>query len=233
MVGECGTSKTGVIHHYYKCATAKRRKGCDKKAVKKEWIEDLVVQYTMKVVMDDELIDVISDRILALLSQENTKIPQLQAKLKEVDGYINNILDAIQQGLFNASAKKRLDDLEQTKAEIETAIYSEQLQKPEITKEHILCYIERYRKINVNDLESRKRLIDTFVNSIYLYDDKIVFAFNYKDGTKTVSLAELEEELSSDLERATPPPCVIYGFYRKSQTLIVRREVITSRRTIY
>ena len=205
MVGECGTSKTGVIHHYYKCATPKRRKGCDKKAVKKEWIEDLVVQYTMKVVMDDELIDVISDRILALLSQENTKIPQLQAKLKEVDGYINNILDAIQQGLFNASAKKRLDDLEQTKAEIETAIYSEQLQKPEITKEHILCYIERYRKINVNDLESRKRLIDTFVNSIYLYDDKIVFAFNYKDGTKTVSLAELEEELSSDLERATPP----------------------------
>lgn len=107
--------------------------------------------------------------------------------------------------MFNTSAKKRLDDLEQTKAEIETAIYSEQLQKPEITKEHILCYIERYRKINVNDLESRKRLIDTFVNSIYLYDDKIVFAFNYKDGTKSVSLAELEEELSSDLDGATPP----------------------------
>ncbi len=79
------------------------------------------------------------------------------------------------------------------------------MQKPEITKEHILCYIERYRKINVNDLESRKRLIDTFINSIYLYDDKIVFAFNYKDGTKSVSLAELEEELSSDLEASTPP----------------------------
>ena len=205
MVGECGTSKTGIVHHYYKCASAKHRKGCDKKAVKKEWIEDLVVNYTMKIVMDDELIDTIADRILGLLSQENTKIPQLQAKLKEIDGYINNILDAIQQGLFNASAKKRLDDLEQTKAEIETAIYSEQLQKPEITKEHILCYIERYRKINVNDLESRKRLIDTFVNSIYLYDDKIVFAFNYKDGTKSVSLAELEEELSSDLDVSTPP----------------------------
>ncbi len=205
MVGESGTSKTGAVHHYYKCASAKRRKGCDKKAVKKDWIENLVVQYTMKIVMDDELIETIADRILDLLSQENTKIPQLQAKLKEVDGYINNILDAIQQGLFNASAKKRLDELEQTKSEIETAIFSEQLQKPEITKEHILCYIERYRKINVNDLESRKRLIDTFVNSIYLYDDKIVFAFNYKDGTKTVSLAELEEELSSDLEGATPP----------------------------
>lgn len=205
MVGECGTSKTGVVHHYYKCATAKRHKGCDKKAVKKEWIEDLVVNYTMKIVMSDELIDTIADRILDLLSQESTKVPQLQAKLKEVDGYINNILDAIQQGLFNASAKKRLDELEQTKTEIETAIFSEQLQKPEITKEHILFYIEKYRNINVNDLESRKRLIDTFVNSIYLYDDKIVYTFNYKDGTKSVSLAELEEYLSSDLECTTPP----------------------------
>ena len=57
----------------------------------------------------------------------------------------------------------------------------------------------------MNDLESRKRLIDTFVNSIYLYNDKIVFAFNYKDGTKAVTLAESEEELSSDLEGATSP----------------------------
>lgn len=62
----------------------------------------------MKMVMDDELIDRIADRILNLLSQENTKIPQLQAKLKEVDSYINNILDAIQQGLFNVSAKNGL-----------------------------------------------------------------------------------------------------------------------------
>ena len=205
MVGESGTSKTGVVHHYYKCATAKRHKDCDKKSVKKDWIEDLVVNYTMNIVMDDELIETIADRIIYLLSQENTKIPQLQAKLKEVDGYINNMLDAIQQGLFNASAKKRLDDLEQTKAEIETAILSEQLQKPEITKDHILCYIERYRNINVNDLESRKRLIDTFVNSIYLYDDKVVFTFNYKDGTKEVTLEELEEELSSDFKGTTPP----------------------------
>ncbi len=106
---------------------------------------------------------------------------------------------------MNTSAKKRLDELEQTKAEIETAIFSEQLQKPEITKDHILCYVQRFRHINVKDLESRKHLIDSFVNCIYLYDDKIVIAFNYKDGTKTVSFEELEEELSSDLECPPQP----------------------------
>ena len=50
-----------------------------------------------------------------------------------------------------------------------------------------------------------KRLIDSFINCIYLYDDKMVIAFNYKDGTKTVSFEELEEELSSDLECLPQP----------------------------
>ena len=34
--------------------------------------------------------------------------------------------------------------------------------------------------------------MDIFVNSVFLYDDKLVITFNWKDGTKTVSLAELE-----------------------------------------
>ena len=36
----------------------------------------------------------------------------------------------------------------------------------------------------------------------------------YKDSTKSVSLTELEEELSSDLEGATPPELVNSCFYR-------------------
>ena len=205
MVGESGKSMTGAIHRYYKCANTKKKRLCNKKAVKKGWIEDIVVNYTMKKIMDDELVDYLADRILYLLSQENTKIPQLKEKLKEVNGYIDNLLNAIQQGLFNASAKQRLDDLEAEKAVIETAIYTEQLERPEITKEHIVYFITKFRTINVNDSESRKRLIDSFVNVIYLYDDKLVITFNYKDGTKEATFEEIEEELSSDIKGVTPP----------------------------
>lgn len=205
MVGESGTSKTKAVHHYYKCATAKKRRGCDKKSVRKEWIEDIVVKYIMKIIMDDKLIDTIADSILDLLTQENSKIPQLKARLKETEVGIQNMLNAIQQGILTPSTKQRLDELEATKHEIEVAILSEELQRPQITKEHIIFWIEKFRKIDVNNLESRKRLIDGFVNSIYLYDDRIIFTFNYKDGTKTVTLDELEQELSSDLEGASPP----------------------------
>lgn len=45
-------------------------------------------------------------------------------------------------------------------------------------------------------------MIDSFVNAVYLYDDKIVLTFNYKDGTKTISLDDVN---SSDLDGFGPP----------------------------
>jgi hypothetical protein len=34
--------------------------------------------------------------------------------------------------------------------------------------------------------------IDSFVDSVYLYDDRIVLTFNYKDGLKTVPLTDID-----------------------------------------
>ena len=53
MFGESGVSHTGRMYTYYKCAAAKKKKTCDKKAVRKQWLEDLVVTETMKLVEDD------------------------------------------------------------------------------------------------------------------------------------------------------------------------------------
>ena len=52
-------------------------------------------------------------------------------------------------------------------------------------------------------------LIDTFINAIILYDDKMVITFNYKEGTKTITFAELQEAISdkngSDLDCLVAP----------------------------
>ena len=58
--------------------------------------------------------------------------------------------------------------------------------------------------------DHRKMLIDTFVNAIYLYDDKIVLTFNYHDGTKTITFDDVSSALSnknngSDLESSVVP----------------------------
>jgi DNA invertase Pin-like site-specific DNA recombinase len=202
MVGTSGTSKTGRVYHYYKCGNAIYKKSCDKKAVRKEYIERYVVAQTKELVLQDETIDRLAAAIVELQKKENTVVPLLQKQLDDVDKAISNLLDAIQQGLFNASAKQRLDDLENRKADLEIAIAREKIQKPMLTHEQISFWISKFKDGDIDDPLYRKNIIDIFVNSVYLYDDKIVLMYNYKNGTKTVSLSEIE---CSDLDDGAPP----------------------------
>ena len=72
-------------------------------------------------------------------------------------------------------------------------------------QEEILYYLTKYRKLNMKQLDHRRRLIDSFVNAIYLFDDYLVITFNYKEGTKTITFAEIEEAFGSDLSSLTAP----------------------------
>ena len=51
--------------------------------------------------------------------------------------------------------------------------------------------------------------MDTFINSIYLYDDKVLITFNYKEGTQTITFEEAAQAASkengSDLDCFTAP----------------------------
>ena len=57
----------------------------------------------------------------------------------------------------------------------------------------------------MKQLDHRRRLIDGFVNSIYLFDDYLVITFNYKEETKQITFAEIEEAFGSDLLSLTLP----------------------------
>lgn len=49
-----------------------------------------------------------------------------------------------------------------------------------------------FRALDVTNPAHRQRLVDSFVNAIYLYDDKIVLMFNYKEGSKTINFSDIE-----------------------------------------
>jgi hypothetical protein len=61
MVGESGQKKNGAIYRYYKCASAKRKKGCDKKAIRKEWIEDYVINKLLSILDDSDVLNDIAN----------------------------------------------------------------------------------------------------------------------------------------------------------------------------
>ena len=209
MFGESGTSRTGEVHRYYKCATAKKKKGCKKKTVRKQWLEDLVVNQTMQLVRDDAAMESIIAKVMELQDRENTNLPLYEKQLRDAKSGIQNMLNAIQAGILTSSTKERLEQLEETKRELEARIAEEKLAKPKIKEEFIRFWLMRFRKLDMSLKDQRQALVDTFINSIYLYDDKVLITFNYKEGTQTITFEEAAQAASkengSDLDCFTAP----------------------------
>ena len=173
-----------------------------KKSGKKDWIENLIVERTMQMIFDDMALEAIAGMVLDVQARENTSLPVLKEQLAQTEHGIQNMLNAIQQGIFTPSTKQRLEELEEAKERLTVSILQEELQKPRLSKEQILFFLHRFRAIDTTKQEQRQRLIDSFVNAVYVYDDKIILTFNYQDGTETITLDDIN---GSDLEAGSPP----------------------------
>lgn len=80
MVGESGNAR-GRRYNYYKCVNTKRDKTCDKKAVKKDWIEDIVIYQVMKFINDDLLVELLVNKILSIQGKESPMLKSLKNNL--------------------------------------------------------------------------------------------------------------------------------------------------------
>lgn len=206
MVGESGTSKSGKLHHYYKCIDRKRNRKCKKAVEKKEWIEELVVRFTVQKVLTDENIERIAEKAMEIIEKESadtTYIDGLQSELKDIKKKIKNLMNAIEQGIITSTTKERMNELELEKNEVEGKIAREEMKKPLLTKERIMYWLYSFKSGDIDDIEYRRRVVDTLVNSVYVYDDgekgrRIVFTFNIS-GQNTATLS------CSDIACAAPP----------------------------
>ena len=224
LCGESGRSRTGTVHHYYKCVSVKKRRAdCHKKPVRKKWIEDIVVRRTMEMLQDDTAIEAIVALMMEIQDRESTALPLYERQLAETNTAINNMLNAIQQGVLTRSTKERLEELEKTRDDLEAKIAQEKMEHPRISAEFMRFWLQRFRGLEVDKPEHRKMLIDTFVNAIFLYDDKMVMTFNFKEGEETIRLSELEEA-QKDQGNGSDMDCS--GEHRKPALLLALRVLI-------
>ena len=196
MVGESGTSKTGAKHNYYICTKRKRERTCHKKAVRQNWIEDIVLNTVVEMLKNEETINSIADGVFAYYQEQNKNddlAGALKRKMAEVEKATGNIIKAIEAGIFNEATKKRLDELDAQRAEIEAELaYFERAWSWQLTRNHILYFLYGMRDKNIKDPECQKQLVQTFINSVFVYDDKLTITFNYSGDNRTVTLAEVD-----------------------------------------
>ena len=150
-----------------------------------------MVETAIKVIFSDEIIEQLIDLIMEAQQQENTRLPVLKDQLRDTEKRLANLLEAIEQGILTPTTKQRLDELEARKEALNTSILEEELKKPVLTREWMRFWFEKFRKGDMRDMEHQRQIIDTFVNSVYVFDDRVVLNFNFTDDSKTISREEV------------------------------------------
>lgn len=199
MVGESGINHQGKKYRYYKCIDAKRGKGCKKKAVKKDDIEDVVLKVVVATLSNEKYINSLISALMNMLESENYELRELQKELSRVDKKIANLLNAIEQGILTESTKQRLQELEQIKKKIEADITKEKISKPKYTREQYKEFFDKYKTVDITKQEHRKALVNYFVNAVVLYDDDLVFYMNYKNNAFKLPFSKIKQSSDSIL----------------------------------
>ena len=199
MVGESGHSGNKKnVHHYYKCQNNKRYKTCDRRAVRKNDIEDVVVEEAMKTLNDDKLLKVITDSVYEAQKEENVRLPALQAQLVETEKKLENVMNAIEQGIITDMTNDRLRELETTIKRLENEINEEKCKNYSyLTREEVEAYLETVVVNDPDTLELRKAITNTFIREIVVYKDKLIITYNF---TKNKEPIRVDKEETEDIE---------------------------------
>ena len=190
--GISGTGKCKSIYRYYKCMNVKKHK-CNKKPVQKELIENIVLNAALDIFKDKALIRKISKACFDLQSKESPMLPALKRRLRENQKEIKNLMNAIKAGIVLKTTKSELEKLEAEQEQLEINIAMEKLVKPVIPQEKIQAWLMNFAAADLSDQSQKQRIIDIFVNSVYVYDDRVVIFFNYKDGERCIEFSVVSD----------------------------------------
>lgn len=199
MTGDSGTGHSGQTYTYYTCNTRKYKHTCKKERAAKEWIERIVVAELTKLVNSNEFINEVADKVFKYQERERDRsvLDALESRKKENEKAISNMLAAIEAGIITPITKTRLMELESERANVDKGIAREQIKEPTLTREQIALYLERFKNREVDDESYQLMLIDTFLNSVFLYDDdKLVLVLNYSGESSKITLSIMDKAIN-------------------------------------
>jgi len=196
MVGYSGYSANGKFYNYYSCNNS-RKKLCTKKYVSKDVIEDFVIGECVKLLTPAN-IDKIATEVAALCeSEKNTpNFRRLNKLLTENEKAVGNLMTAMERGENLDLISDRIAQRRKERVNIDKELALEKAQRVNLTAPQIKYYLGQLKKGDLKDTKYRKTLIHTFVNAVYVYDDRITIFFNSGD-----TLICIDKALLSKIEK--------------------------------
>ena len=204
MIGESGRSRNGDTYYYYSCAARKKKHSCRKKNEKKDFIEWYVVEQTLQYVLTPARMRDIAKAVVAEYDKEfsGSKVEEYEKAVKQYERELNKLVDALVDAPKVAHKRiyEKMEALEQQKTSMENELVKLRIASEiRFTEEEVRAWLRRFCTGDLFDPEFRRSIIDTFINCIYLYDDRIIIFYNIKGG-KQVSYVDLAESMESNSE---------------------------------
>ena len=222
LVGVSGTGRTGNKWYYYYCPDSRAKKGCDKKPVRREWLEEFVVRQTIEDVLRPEVIKHVSEKCYEMqlrYREDNSDVLYFESKLAEVKKAIKNTLKAIESGVVTKALPTRLAELENEQESIEAELAIAKATDVVITPEQIEFLLWQFAQPQKGEGEDeyRRRIIKCFVHKVFLFDDKLLIYYNVSRDGKTRKQSEtelLEEALSAGFDERSSGSTMIKALCR-------------------
>jgi len=189
MVGNSGSYKTqegSVRYSYYECNKRNRQKECDNPRIRKEILEDIVLDKLRDEFFVPKRVTYLVERINELnQSHSNEVIKELnhyQGRLIEVKKHTNNIIMAIAEGASFEQFRNTLKELEIKESELKsriTEVESLSLRKL-ITEEMIENYLMLHRKaVEEKNITACKKFIHNYIEKIVVDKEYITIYFYF------------------------------------------------------
>lgn len=181
MAGECGTSKSGAVHNYYKCSTRKRFKTCHKESVRKDAIERFIAQEVRARLTDDFIVDLSAE--IVRQSREHADAGRgpdaIQADIKRQEKVIGNVVAAIAAAGHSEALISALSAAEDEKKRLLRELdFSREVRAATADVETVVAFLKQFQGGSIDDPEWMRAVFEIFIGRIYLFNDKARIYFN-------------------------------------------------------
>ena len=180
ITSDAGTSMNGEVMRYYKCGLKKQdTRLCRKKSIRKEILEQLIIDTTIKVLDNPETVDLITAKIFEAHEKrlkDTSVLNLLEAERDKLRKALDNMLNAVAQGIITSSTKERIEQIEAALEEAEAKVLMERAKsKVQITPADVKRFIYKALK------KEPRLMIRLLVKEVILYDDKVEIYYNFID----------------------------------------------------
>lgn len=210
MVGTSAIGKLGNKFYYYNCAKKYKHHTCEKKSEKKGFLEWYVTEQTMEYVLQPARMNFIAERLVEEYKKSTSfaEIKSLETRINDIDVNMQKALDAMIDATSSATRKlfdQKIADYEFLKNGLKNELLKlKALNKSLLKKEDVLIQLKRFCTGDPLDFDFQKRIIEGIVNSIYIYDDRILIYYNLDDAKQVsfIENAEIAENIENKGETA-------------------------------